>query len=457
MPDRKHKIELIVLLVVDILVIALSLHLAFLARQQLYINVFDVRTGAMTFTMFAYILSFYIFDVNNVREKVWSISYFSRYIVAILFATVIVVLIFYSFPPWKLGRGVALINMSFIMFLCFLSRLLLQPLHSRTFTPRRILIAGAGRAGRTIYSALLENSMYWIVGFIDSKSELVGTSVGSHPVLGTGSALVDVVEDNNVDTIVVAVTHEKSTELVRKLLECKVSGVDVYDMPILYELLTGRLPLVHIDDSWFVYTPFQGFRRSIYMNKTKRLVDIFISVAGLVAATPIFLLAALAIKLDSRGPIFFTQERVGKDGRKFKLIKFRTMRTDAESNGAVWAEENDQRVTRVGKVLRTTRVDEIPQFWNVLKGVMSFIGPRPERPEFIQMLNDEIPFYSLRHAVRPGITGWAQINYRYGASMEDSLIKLQYDLFYIKNLSPMLDLQIFLRTIRVVLSGYGSR
>jgi len=189
----------------------------------------------------------------------------------------------------------------------------------------------------------------------------------------------------------------------------------------------------------------------------KRLLDIALSLIGLVLTLPVSMITALAIKLDSAGPILYRQSRIGMNGEVYELLKFRSMRVDAELNGAVWAQENDPRVTRVGGILRKLRIDEIPQMWNVLKGEMSFIGPRPERPEFVCTLNEEVPYYSLRHSIKPGITGWAQINYPYGASRQDALEKLQYDLFYIKNLTIVLELDIILRTIGVVLFGKGAR
>ena len=236
-----------------------------------------------------------------------------------------------------------------------------------------------------------------------------------------------------------------------------MKGVEVYDMPRLYERLTGRIPVTHLSDRWLLYTPFQGINRNLYTLHIKRLLDIGLSLILLVVSLPIAVITALLIRLDSPGPVLYRQSRVGMNGKVYELLKFRSMRVGAEADGAVWAQENDPRTTRVGSIIRKLRIDEIPQIWNVLKGDMSFIGPRPERPEFVDMLHEEVPYYSLRHSIKPGITGWAQINYPYGASKEDALEKLQYDLYYIKNLTFVLDLDIILRTIGVVLFGSGAR
>jgi exopolysaccharide biosynthesis polyprenyl glycosylphosphotransferase len=214
---------------------------------------------------------------------------------------------------------------------------------------------------------------------------------------------------------------------------------------------------MHLTEGRVAFTPFQGMKRNIYMSGIKGLIDKASSLLGLAASLPLMAVTAAAIRADSKGPVLYRQKRVGMNGGEFELLKFRSMRVDAESCGPRWAQQDDPRVTRVGRFIRKARIDEIPQLWNVLKGDMSLIGPRPERPEFVRLLNEEIPFYHLRHSVRPGITGWAQVNYRYGASKEDALEKLQYDLFYIKNLSAAIDLHILMRTVRVVLFGTGAR
>jgi len=258
------------------------------------------------------------------------------------------------------------------------------------------------------------------------------------------------------DLIVVALSERRGFFPLSDVLRCKLNSIQIVDAPTLFERIQGKLMLEAITPSWFIFS--QGFHRTSLFSFCKRTVDIFLSLSGLLLTLPFFPIIALAIKLDSKGPVLFSQLRVGNKEKKFLLYKFRSMRQDAEQgSGAVWAEKNDPRVTRLGKFLRNSRIDEIPQLINVLKGDMSFVGPRPERPEFVEKLKQIIPYYSKRHFIHPGLTGWAQVRYPYGASVEDAVEKLRYDLYYIKNISPFLDTLIFFETIKVVLFGRGVR
>jgi exopolysaccharide biosynthesis polyprenyl glycosylphosphotransferase len=260
-----------------------------------------------------------------------------------------------------------------------------------------------------------------------------------------------------VKIAIIAITHDRSALLIQNILKARVQGLTIIEMPNVYEALTARIPVKHIHDSWLLFA--QGFYllSKDILQKLKRLIDISVSFFLLIMLLPIAILTAILIPLDSRGPIFLKQRRVGKDGKIFYLWKFRSMQEDAESSCAVWAAENDSRATRVGKWIRLFRIDEIPQLFNVIKGEMSLVGPRPERPEFVEQLEKKIPYYPLRHIVRPGLTGWAQLNYPYGASEEDAMVKLEYDLFYIKNMSIYLEIKIILKTIGVVFFRQGSR
>jgi sugar transferase (PEP-CTERM system associated) len=239
------------------------------------------------------------------------------------------------------------------------------------------------------------------------------------------------------------------------LLYCRLKGIRVDDGLNFTEQLAGKLSVENLLPSSLIFS--DGFKRSAIVKGLKRYMDIMASLLGLILFSPVGLLVSIAIKIDAPGPIFYRQERVGEDGKIFKLLKFRSMQVDAEKNGPIWAKADDERITRVGRVIRKIRLDEIPQMINVLKGEMSFVGPRPERPFFVGQLKNEIPFYSYRHSVKPGITGWAQIRYRYGASKEDALEKLKYDIYYIKHMSPLLDLMIISKTIKIVLLGKGAR
>jgi sugar transferase (PEP-CTERM system associated) len=240
-----------------------------------------------------------------------------------------------------------------------------------------------------------------------------------------------------------------------KLLDMKLSGVVFDHLASVYEQYTGKIALENLRPSWLIFS--EGFRKSAVLTTVKRAADILAAAFGLILAAPVMAVVAIAVRMTSHGPALYHQERVGQHGRTFTVHKFRSMRSDAEAGtGAVWAQRNDSRVTPIGAFLRKTRLDEIPQLWNVLKGEMSLVGPRPERPEFVRMLTEQIPFYGQRHSVKPGVTGWAQVSYTYGASVEDSMEKLQYDLYYIKNLSMSLDLFVLFKTVQTVVLKRGQ-
>ena len=275
-------------------------------------------------------------------------------------------------------------------------------------------------------------------------------------VLGKTHQLQEIVANSQASTIVVALAERRGAFPVREILDCKLRGVRIEDWPSFYEKLTGKIIVKHLRPSWLVFS--EGFTRTRFTRLVKRAFDLALSILFLGLGWPVFLFVAIAIKLDTPGPVLLRQERVGERGRTFTLLKFRTMVKNAETlTGPVWATEKDPRITRVGRWLRKIRLDEFPQILNVLKGEMSFIGPRPERPHFVAQLQEKIPYYAKRHTVKPGITGWAQVRYRYGATIEDAEEKLQYDLYYVKNMSLFLDMLILLSSIQVVLFGKGAR
>lgn len=274
-------------------------------------------------------------------------------------------------------------------------------------------------------------------------------------VVGDYSQIFQICQTGGVDRIIVALDERRGKFPLEQLLFCRLKGIPVDDGVAFTEQLAGKLSVESLHPSFLIFS--NGFKRSAIFKRLKRVLDIFGSVFGLAVFSVVSLLISTAIKLESKGPVLYRQKRVGEDGKIFHLLKFRSMRADAETNGPVWAQENDDRVTRVGRVIRKLRLDEIPQMCNVLKGEMSFVGPRPERPFFVDQLKNEIPFYSERHVVKPGITGWAQISYHYGASREDAQEKLKYDLYYIKHMSLLFDLMIVLQTVKIVLLGKGSR
>jgi len=274
-------------------------------------------------------------------------------------------------------------------------------------------------------------------------------------VIGDYSQIFSICQEREVDRIIVALDERRGKFPLEQLLFCRLKGIRIDDGVAFTEELTGKLSLENIHPSSLIFS--EGFKRSSIFKSLKRALDIIVSLLSLVLFAPLIFIISLAIRMDSKGPVFYRQERVGEDEKKFNLLKFRSMNVDAEENGPVWAKVDDERVTRVGQIIRKLRFDEIPQMFNVLKGEMSFIGPRPERPFFVDSLKNEIPFYSERHVVRPGITGWAQISYQYGASKEDALEKLKYDLYYIKHMSLILDLMILYETIKIVFWGKGAR
>ena len=346
---------------------------------------------------------------------------------------------------------------------------------------RRLLIVGAGNSGARILQALRNRPRFGlkVQGFVDDDPKKIGSVIEGLPVLGKSSRLQELVSKYRVDLVVVAITHEKSQQLINTLTRVSWNGVEVVDMPNFYEHLAGKLPIDHLSDVWLLFNSLN--KNKLYCRHLKRFVDLVVAGVLLLTHAPLIAIIAAVVKLDSRGPVFYRQERLGYAGRPFNLIKFRTMIQDAENCGPQWASENDSRTTRVGRILRKFRLDELPQLINVLKGEMSIIGPRPEREMFIQEfrelifvsrpgrrctdppgtmvscgVKEKIAYYSHRLLVKPGITGWAQIMYPYASSLEQTKEKLQYDLFYVKNISFFLDMAILLKTIRIVLFGKGT-
>jgi len=296
-----------------------------------------------------------------------------------------------------------------------------------------------------------------LAGFICSTTQSPAQeSLYGSPVLGSAADIEMIVRASNATRIIVAFEDRRNVLPTRELVTLRVQGMRVDEASSLLSSLTGRIPLKSVSPSWFVFT--DGFHRSRLTELLKRTLDLVVSTIGLVLALPLMAITAVAVRLDSKGPALYRQTRVGRMGKTFEVLKFRSMRLDAERNGvAQWAQRDDPRTTRLGKFLRKYRVDELPQLFNVILGEMSFVGPRPERPAFVNDLREKIPYYDERHSLRPGITGWAQVQYSYGASIEDAYRKLEYDLFYLKNISIAFDVAIILKTVRIVTTGFGGR
>jgi sugar transferase (PEP-CTERM system associated) len=320
-----------------------------------------------------------------------------------------------------------------------------------------ILILGTGELAKKLAAEILNRPEVGvrIAGFVSDDQSLLGKSIFAPIVVGHTSELNQVVGREKVDQVVVAMPESRGSMPMTELLDLKLRGVSIEEATSYYEKITGKIALENLRPSWLVFSP--GFRKSRLSLFAHSFLGISLSLLGLFLCFPIMLVIAALIRLDSRGPILFKQTRVGKDGKTFQLLKFRSMFANAEEKtGPVWATKNDHRVTRVGRIIRQLRLDELPQFLNVLRGEMSFVGPRPERPEFVEELTQSIPYYNQRHTVRPGITGWAQVKYQYGASVGDAVEKLQYELFYIKNMSISLDIYIIFQTAKIVLLGKGA-
>jgi sugar transferase (PEP-CTERM system associated) len=319
----------------------------------------------------------------------------------------------------------------------------------------RVLILGTGHIARMLAQQIgtQQDFAYRLVGFVEESDDI--PIVRQHDSLGSPSDIGRIVVERNVDRIIVGLSDRRGHLPIEHLLRAKLSGVRVEDATTTYERLTGKILIDDLKPSWLIFS--DGFRAARGTRFVKRMLDLSMSIIGFMLSAPLMALTAIAVAIDSAGPILYSQERVGEDGRIFNVYKFRSMRIDAERDGTpVWARDQDDRVTRVGRVIRKTRLDELPQFWNVMGGDMSFVGPRPERPFFVDQLAKDIPFYLQRHAVKPGLTGWAQVKYQYGSTVEDAMEKLRYDLYYIKHMSIVFDLTIVLDTVKVILFGKGK-
>lgn len=445
-----------VLLIGDILLIIFAVNLSVILRLNSS-AVVNSYVGATIFVVFSYVLCFYIFDLYNFKRRFTDTLAMAQHVTAIFVGTLMATIAFYVSLYWKFGRGIILLIAFFTSIFSILWRIFFGKVFAPSIKKRRILIAGAGSSAKSIYDILKNDEMYEVVGFVDDDPVSHGREIGSCRVIGDSQAITRLVDSGEVDGVVVAITKEKRKELLSSLLQAKLKGVSIFDMQVMYEGIAGKLPAEHLCEGWLAFADLQGAERGVYKVKIKRLISFVMALFSIFVSFPIAILTILAIKLESRGPVLFRQKRVGLNGEVFEIVKFRSMVHSAEKGGAVWAVEQDPRITRVGRIIRKLRIDEIPQFWNVLKGEMSLVGPRPERPEFVEDLQKNIPFYFIRHVVKPGITGWAQVNFRYGSSKEDAMEKLQYDLYYVKNLSFFLDMRIILKTIRVVLFGTGAR
>jgi sugar transferase (PEP-CTERM system associated) len=370
-------------------------------------------------------------------------------------ASIILAFIYLVLPALAVRDGAFLPALGLFLAATLTWRLVFNAVSQAPPLIENLLIVGTGAAAVAVARQIQKRHdfSYQIVGFVDD-GPTAALPLGNQ-VIGRSSEIGALVERYDIRRIVVAIGDRRGRLPVHELLEAKLSGVRVEEATATYERLTGKVLLEDLKPSWLIFS--DGFRVSRARRFIKRLVDMALSLVGLVVGAIPMALTAIAVRLESGNPVLYRQERVGQHGRMFTLFKFRSMRVDAEGAVPIWAQEGDTRVTKVGRIIRITRLDELPQLWNVLRGDMSFVGPRPERPYFVELLSKEIPFFHQRHAVKPGITGWAQVKYRYGASIEDAMEKLRYDLYYIKHLSFVFDLSIVFDTVKVILFGKGAQ
>ncbi|HEY3886015.1 MAG TPA: TIGR03013 family XrtA/PEP-CTERM system glycosyltransferase [Vicinamibacterales bacterium] len=405
-------------------------------------------------------LCLYYADLYDLRSITDRRDLFMRIVQALGGTSLLLALVYFWVPKLIIGRGVFMVAALLVISVVTGWRLGFEWL-SRRMSPReRWLLVGTSAAAVTLTRELFERRQELgieIIGFVDPDPMKVGQPVLNPGVIGTIEDIPSIVRARGVDRVIVSLADARGKLPMDKLLEMKLDGdVSFAHLPTVYEDYTGKIAVENLRPSWLIFS--EGFRKTRLLRAGKRALDIAAAGVGLVVAAPFLLLVGLLVRLTSPGPALYHQQRVGQHGRIFIVHKFRSMRTDAEAKtGAVWATANDSRVTGFGRFMRRSRIDELPQLWNVLKGDMSFVGPRPERPEFVASLVEQIPFYGLRHAVRPGLTGWAQVRYTYGASVEDALEKLQYDLFYIKHVTIALDLFIMFMTLKTVLLRKGAQ
>jgi sugar transferase (PEP-CTERM system associated) len=395
------------------------------------------------------------------ESQTGDLSYYMRFLASFLVGGVVLVVIYYLLPDLLLGRGVVALAFAFAFVGSALTHMVFLRVADMSNLRRRLLVLGAGtRAARV--GALIEQDVsisrkFQMIGYFAPGNAQPHPYVARDRLLRDPGSLLAIAMKYSVDEIVVAIRDRRNSGFnMQELLECKLEGVQVTDISSFFERETGHVQLDSLNESWMVYS--DGFARTSARIMVKRVFDVVVSLVLLAITLPVTLVTALLIVLESGLPLFYRQERVGECGEIFEVLKFRSMRQDAESGGTPqWAKANDQRVTRVGRIIRKLRIDELPQIINVLRGDMSFVGPRPERPYFVKQLAGQIPYFLNRHTVKPGITGWAQIRYPYGSSVEDAVHKLQYDLYYAKNHGLFLDLIILFQTVQVVLFGKGSR
>jgi sugar transferase (PEP-CTERM system associated) len=404
------------------------------------------------------VLSLFAMGLYTTRQRSTRTGMVLRVFAGVLNASALSALIYYLAPSLQIGRGMLALTAGVAVIGSIIARMLFEHIVDQDLFKRRVLVYGAGRRATSLLELRrrADQRGFRIVGFIPTDGDESATP--SDKVISRPADLHTWVMRNPIDEIVVAMDDRRRGFPMHEFLECRLAGIDILELPTFLERETGKVRLDVLNPSWIIFG--EGFRASHLERWLERIFDVVASLGLLLLAMPLMFATTIAIMIEDgwRAPVLYRQRRVGQHGRVFNVLKFRSMSVDAEKSGeAIWAVQNDPRVTRVGAFIRKTRLDELPQLCNVLRGEMSFVGPRPERPEFVEQLEQRIPYYRERHTVKPGITGWAQLCYPYGSSERDALEKLQYDLYYVKNRSLLFDLAILVQTVEVVLWGTGAR
>ena len=384
-----------------------------------------------------------------------------RLIQALGFAAIFLAFVYIIYPKLMIGGGAFIISLFFVIFLVMSWRVVYAIVLKRGLFNQKVILLGSSATLKDIRREIDErrDCGYTVAAEVpESIDDVDLANPAGVPVICSNNfdGLSSMSQTLAIGKIVVGFKEKRRIFPIKELMECRLHGIDIIDGNDFFENLAGKIAVTALNPSWLIFS--SGFKKSPIRLQLKRLTDLVVAILLIIICLPLMIITAILIKIDSKGPVIFSQDRMGEKGKAFYVYKFRSMVKDAEKqSGPVWAQSDDDRVTRVGRIIRKLRIDELPQLWNVLKGEMSFVGPRPERKFFVDQLQEKIPYYSVRFSVKPGITGWAQVSYGYGASVEAAAEKLRYELFYIKNMSPLMDLIILLRTIKIVLFGRGAR
>ncbi len=452
MKVRNKNLLSVILLFGDLLILPLSFVAGHYLRYGNFVELsIKVPFLSLVWMVLGYIVVFYFFDLYDLENEYLSLHSLTNLLIVLVIAAVCTSFLNYALFLFPIGRGIFVLANITLFLLIFLWRIFFHKLVVFLFRPPRMIIIGTGEAGQEI-ARLLEfmSKSYEFIGFLGSQEAGIekDSSEDRKPILDSPDRLGEICKKHNIDQIIIAKPVEKNSQLGKLLLKARLDGLKVHDMVNFYLDNRERIPIDYVSETWILNAKGFNWLEKSFSSRSKRLFDIFFSLLFLIMTFPLFLAIAVLVKLTSKGPVFYTQKRVGQNEVVFFLIKFRSMIHKAELGKAVWAKENDRRITLVGKILRKLHMDELPQLINILRGDMSLVGPRPERPNFEKDLKSKIPYYSLRHFLKPGLTGWAQVNYPYAASVEESKDKLEYDLYYVYNKTLLFDFRIILKTFK---------